>query len=99
MTYKQLYNSMQKQAAGQIGSLLAGGAYTLAAVFIALAGGTGVATGYVQNALTRPRKQDLKNIQMQHRNNRLRQDIKSSQIAMNRMSNATEEKKKSLRIV
>lgn len=90
---------MRKKATGQFASLLAKGAYVLAAMSLAVAGGAGVAQGYVQNALTRPRKQDKKILELQHRNNRLRQDIRNSSIALNRLNAAEpDEKKKALRV-
>ena len=90
---------MRKEATGQFASFLAKGAYILAAISLAAAGGAGVAQGYVQNALTRPRKQDKKILQLQHRNNRLRQDIRQSSIALDRINTVQpEEHKKALRV-
>ena len=101
MTYKQVYNKMHKKAAGQLAGVLASGAGVLAAIGIALAGGTGVATGYFQNFLTRPRKQDKQLLSIQHRNNRLRQDIQNSKLALQRLdanSKIEEANKKPMRV-
>ena len=100
MIYKKIYDRMHKKAAGQLASFLSLGAYTLAAVFMAAAGGAGVLTGYTHRALTKPRKQDLKNVEKQYRVNRLKSDVNDYQVAVKQLQNKAEieEPKKALRV-
>lgn len=76
-------------------------AWTVAAVFIALSAGAGVSAGYIENALTKPRKQDKKIMQIQQRNANLANQIKRSQILLDNQKAFQDVKKepaKSLRI-
>lgn len=77
------YKNLIKKGSGEWTDKISKSAWTLAAVFIALSAGAGAATGYIENALTRPRKQDKKIMQIQQRNANLANQIKRSQVLLN----------------
>lgn len=79
--YKK-YNKMVKTSGGQLINSIAGGAYTLASICIALAAGTGVAIGYSARSLTKPHKQDKNIIQLQQRNIELNKDLERSRVLL-----------------